>query len=201
MTAREIQRRPGGRSARVRRAVIEATLQVLREGTLEEFSIVRVAEVAGVNPTSIYRRWGTKERLLLDSLISEGESRAVFPDTGTLLGDLAAHVEAVAQYLRSPGGSAFIRVLAHARDAEELAPERKDYLQDRLQHLEVILDRARARGEVQGPIVLRAVLDTLDAPLQVRMITGEPIEDDLPERVARLAVAGLAAGVFAGELV
>src|SRR6267154_2033770 len=49
--------RPGGRSARVRREVLAATLHVLLEEGLDATTIPAIADRAGVHHTSIYRRW------------------------------------------------------------------------------------------------------------------------------------------------
>ncbi len=58
-----VRRRPGGRSARVQVAVLEATFQLLEERGYELLSIASIAERTGVHETSLYRRWKTKEQL------------------------------------------------------------------------------------------------------------------------------------------
>src|SRR5262249_42882867 len=55
--------RPGGRSARVRAAVLAATLELLAERGYEQMELPEVARRAGVNVTTVYRRWGSKARL------------------------------------------------------------------------------------------------------------------------------------------
>jgi AcrR family transcriptional regulator len=50
------KKRLGGRSARVRAAVFEATLQLLVEKGFEGLSIIEIAERSGVNATSIKSR-------------------------------------------------------------------------------------------------------------------------------------------------
>jgi len=59
------RRRPGGRSARVRRAVLDATLELVNAHGLDGVTVAEVAERAGVHETSIYRRWRTREELRL----------------------------------------------------------------------------------------------------------------------------------------
>ena len=54
------RRRPGGRSSRVRAAVLGATLEALVQGGYEALSIAEVAARSGVHESTIYRRWGTK---------------------------------------------------------------------------------------------------------------------------------------------
>ena len=59
--------RPGGRSARVRCEVMGAVVELLGEGGVEAVSVAEVARRAGVNPTSIYRRWRTVDVLILEA--------------------------------------------------------------------------------------------------------------------------------------
>ena len=86
----EPRRRPGGRSARVRAAALEATLAELAESGYPELTLARVASRAGVNKTTLYRRWGTREALVLDAMLELAGEGVKIPDTGSLHGDLLA---------------------------------------------------------------------------------------------------------------
>ena len=52
-----VRSRPGGRSRRVRRAVLDAVVELLEEGGARAVTIAEVAKRSGVNASSIYRRW------------------------------------------------------------------------------------------------------------------------------------------------
>src|SRR5579863_7338677 len=81
-------RRPGGRSARVRARVLEATLDELVESGYAGMTVQGVAARAGVNKTSLYRRWGSKGGLLADALLSSSSDLTDPADTGNLRQDL-----------------------------------------------------------------------------------------------------------------
>ena len=100
-----VQRRTGGRSARVREAVLKATLHTVAERGADAVSISEVARRADVHETSIYRRWPTKEHLVLDALLDYSETKLPIPDTGTLRDDLVAFATEVAGYVDSPLGA------------------------------------------------------------------------------------------------
>ncbi|MEV3975004.1 helix-turn-helix domain-containing protein [Streptomyces sp. NPDC050698] len=51
--------RPGGRSARVRKAVLAATAAELSERGFAAMTIEDIAARSGVHKTTIYRRWST----------------------------------------------------------------------------------------------------------------------------------------------
>ena len=97
-------RRTGGRSARVREAVLRATLDALLAGGSDDLSIREVAQRAGVHETSVYRRWGTRANLILDAVLSEVEAAVPVPDTGSLRGDLLALLSAIAAFITTPLG-------------------------------------------------------------------------------------------------
>src|SRR5438093_9728709 len=85
MTATEVRRRQGGRSARVRRAVLEATLAVLRESGPDQLTVADVARRSRVHETSIYRRWGSRQNLMLDALLGAQDQRMPVPNTGSCM--------------------------------------------------------------------------------------------------------------------
>src|SRR5262245_46618889 len=131
--------RPGGRSARVRAAVHAAAQAVLREGGGAELSIADVAARAGVHPTSIYRRWGSRDALVMDLAIAQVGRDMPIPDTGSLRGDLEAYAIQAARGLSSPAGAAFLRMLVAVLPATaEGRAERAAYLAQRAADIGVI---------------------------------------------------------------
>src|SRR5918992_5228630 len=86
--------RPGGRTARVREAVIAATYDELAERGYAGLTVERVALRSGVHKTTLYRRWGGVDGLLADALAWSSLEPWDVPDTGTLEGDLR-HLGAV----------------------------------------------------------------------------------------------------------
>ena len=167
--------RPGGRSAKVTAAVHQAVLDLLAEG--EPLTIPQVAARAGVNATSVYRRWGDVPALLADTaLVRFGTSGAV-PDTGSLRGDLHAWATALVAESRRPAELALLRAAVAAGPADPVAPEGFESacsacLVGRSSQAEEILDRAAQRGE-EVPSATR-VLDHLVAPIYFRALFGLP---------------------------
>jgi AcrR family transcriptional regulator len=172
-----VQRRPGGRSARVVAAVHAAVNELVADGNPGDVTVSEIAERAGVNPTSIYRRWGTLEALILDVEEARVEVRSPVPNTGTLRGDLLAYALQVAREISRPGGMAFLRAVLAVRqsgDTQHDGPLRK-----RAGQLQTMLDRASDRGE-SAP-ALTDVLDCILAPIYLRAIfgVGKPREEHL----------------------
>ncbi|OON78887.1 TetR/AcrR family transcriptional regulator [Streptomyces tsukubensis] len=167
----ERARRPGGRSARVRAAVHEAVTDLVAERDYGNFTIADVAARAGVADTSIYRRWGSLEALTTEVATSWLTTTSPIPDTGSLEGDLRAYAAKVAHDISGPSGLAVLRlVVALTTGEQDGTRARDDFLAERTRQLQVLLDRARDRGE-QPPDTLD-MLDHILAPMYIRVLFG-----------------------------
>jgi AcrR family transcriptional regulator len=161
--------RPGGRSARVQAAVHQAVTELICQPGTEPLTIPAVAVRAGVNPTSIYRRWGDVQQLLAEVAETELTADTHVPDTGALRRDLHEWAEQVLDYLNQPGGIAFLRTVVNISVDEG---RRQRCLRARRVQLELILRRAADRGEAVP--ALDTVMDRVLAPLYFRVLFGIP---------------------------
>ncbi|WP_238421796.1 TetR/AcrR family transcriptional regulator [Gordonia sp. 'Campus'] len=166
-------RRPGGRSARVQSAVYTAVGQLVGAGSRETMTIPEVAELAGVNPTSIYRRWGTIDTLLGEVAVAALTQGEPLPDTGTLVDDLSEWAQIIAADIGRPKRRAYLRAMVAARD--ELVDVCPCWEIRREQAEQMI---ARARGREESTPSVRQVLDHVIAPLYHHAVFGLPIDDD-----------------------
>jgi AcrR family transcriptional regulator len=187
-----IRRRTGGRSARVRAAVLDATLDTLLAQGPDRLSIADIAVAAGVHETSIYRRWRTKENLIIDALFARTEQDIPVPDTGSLRGDLIAAARSLAAVLTSPIGALLARASVLTVNDPAVAATQERYWATRFELGKAIVNRAIDRGELPPGTQPRPALDMLAGALHMRaLLTHEPIEDDLPERLADTVLFGL----------
>ena len=174
------QRRTGGRSARIRTAIHAAVDELLTESSA--LTVGAVADRAGVSPTSIYRRWGTLEALILDVEAERVRSNSPIPDSGSLRGDLLGYAHNAAHDITRPGGLAFLAAILatnqsgalHSRDPASPDGSRDPLtaapLEDRGVQIQAMLDRAHDRGE---PLLHQVdVLDGILAPIYLRTILG-----------------------------
>jgi AcrR family transcriptional regulator len=186
-------RRTGGRSARVRAAVLRATLDTLLADGADDLSIRDVAQRAGVHETSIYRRWGTRANLILDAVLSEIQAAVPVPDTGSLRGDLLALLAAIAAFITTPVGELLLR-LALRNDMPEDQDARERFWTERFLTGQTVLQRAQSRGELRPGLDYRLTIQTLIGALYVRLLlTREPVDGPLAEQVVDLILAGIAA--------
>jgi len=182
--------RPGGRSALVRTRVHRAVLELLSERGVTDLSIPEVANRAGVNPTTIYRRWSTREGLIADAAIARLEHERPLPDTGALRTDLIAWARSAAAELAAPEGPVFLLALLASWPATEQAQaERQAQLQRRMQGLARILQRAAERGEC--PPEPGLVADAVLGPLYFRSMWGIlPTDPEFPRALVERLLNG-----------
>jgi len=151
-----------------------------------------VAARAGVSKATIYRRWSSKEALVLDAWMACFPLEPV-PDTGSLTGDLIAHSR---QFRDAVSTGTFGRVLpqmvAAARVNEDLAGVFRRLVEDRRARVRVALERAVERGELHAGVDLELVQDLLIGPLFYRtLMSGEPSSDEVIAEVVTIVVAGV----------
>ncbi|MEO9325368.1 TetR/AcrR family transcriptional regulator C-terminal ligand-binding domain-containing protein [Nocardioides sp. C4-1] len=180
-------RRPGGRSTRVLNAVYTAVGELVGEGA-ERVSFPVIAERAGVNPTTLYRRWPDVGSLLEDvavaALTREGESA---PDTGSLRGDLTSWAETISRDISRPERARYLRAMVAARVHLVAACPVNDV---RREQAAEVVQRASTRGE-PAPTV-EQILDHVVAPLYHRVVFALEVDDAFARRLVAdvLAMSG-----------
>ncbi|KXO96170.1 TetR/AcrR family transcriptional regulator [Tsukamurella pseudospumae] len=186
----EVVRRPGGRSARVRRQVLDATRELLIECDLESVTIPEVAARAGVHYSSIYRNWTDRGVLLRDALLDLVAGVAPVPDTGDLEADLLELTDGVLDLYQTPVGRI---LLSTTRSAEEaLVDFRSAYWDLRLEALSAIIDRAVDRGEVPPTSDRRLIFEMILGPILSRqLLLGSELTDLSSRTIVDLVLPGL----------
>jgi AcrR family transcriptional regulator len=105
------RRSPSRRGRPVVDRVLAVTLARLAEVGFARLTIPEVAQLAGVNKTSIYRRWPTKEGLVRDALAASLDGAEAPPDTGSARGDMLELARRAAGRAQSPAGMGAIRAI------------------------------------------------------------------------------------------
>jgi AcrR family transcriptional regulator len=169
------KRRPGGRSARVRRSILDATVDALVEHGYTGLSVEEVATRAGVHKTTIYRRWPNLGTLVVDALLDRQRELVPIPDTGELRGDLLALLDAVAASVTSPEGRALLRA-AQESGPPEIEAMVHGFWNARFALARQIFRRAADRGEIPADLDRNLMIEMAVAPLFFRaLVTREPL--------------------------
>ncbi|MEU9978909.1 TetR-like C-terminal domain-containing protein [Streptomyces sp. NPDC051014] len=149
----------------------QAVIDLLSGAEGAALNIPAIAQRAEVNHTSVYRRWGSLDALVADTVTTRLERDSPLIDTGSLRGDLLAWAEAGVASNRTPEGLALVRAVAMSMPISGRArAERSQHFQRRMHSIERIRERAVTRGE--NPPPLEQIFDLLIAPFYVRALFG-----------------------------
>jgi AcrR family transcriptional regulator len=192
--------RPGGRTARVRAAVLRAAGDVLVEQGFDGLDLADVARRAEVGKTTVYRRWGSVTALVADLLADMAEQSLPREETGSALGDLRANAALVQRTLADPRqGALFRAVIAAATCDERTAQALRRFSEVRVAEWAPCVEQGVARGELPVGTDADAVVRAVSAPLYHQLLTTGVIPDaPAAERAARAAHAAAVAGVYVG---
>jgi len=189
--------RRGGRprSPRAERAILEATRDLLAEGGVGRLTVEGVAARAGVAKTTIYRRYRSKYELALAVLIDMVEQMGAVPDLGDTRRELEAFVDGAIRIL---AGTLMGRVMQGlvsdlAADPHLAAAFRAGAVAQRQRELGEILDRGILRGDLRPDADGELAYELLFGPVYYRlMLSGRPLDPELPERVVAALLAAFA---------
>lgn len=190
--------RPGGRSARVRAAVLDATLAELAEVGYLRLTVENVATRAGVHKTTVYRRWGTVDELIADALDHSRDVDWPLPDTGSVEQDLIAIADDVARTFADPVRRTVpVAVVAAALQSARAREAMARFYADRHRRAAQVVEKAVARRELPETTDAVELVRLTCAPLFYRVfVTGEPVDREVAERSARAALAAARAGLL-----
>lgn len=164
-------RAPGRpRSLEAEQAIRDATVALLTERGVAGLSVEAVAVRAGVAKSTIYRRWPTREDLVV-GVVSDLKSSPDPPPGESVRGDLLHLLHQVGG--AEPGGWAALMNRLMAESERELVAEVwRRSVGPRRAVLRGVLARGVAEGLVRPAADLELVVDLLTAPIVLRARPG-----------------------------
>lgn len=165
-------------------AIYTSVGELVGEGA-DKISFPVIAERAGVNPTTLYRRWvdvhALLEEVAVAALTRDGES---VPDTGSLEQDLTEWADTVARDITRPERTRYLRAMVSARvEMVSSCP----VTERRREQASQMVARARDRGETTPTVP--QVLDHVIAPLYHRVVFALPADQEYARRLVRDVLA------------
>lgn len=182
------------REARVDRAILTATRELIGELGVHDFRVDDVVRRAGVGKGAIYRRYRSKDELVTAAVAAFAGEVAV-PDTGSTRTDLMELMRNAAEtYTDSTAAGVISSLVGAMRQRPELAGAVRDgFFAKQRDALREALGRGVARGDVRADLDVELTLDVLGGALVYRLLVmGDGrIDDGLAEGLVDLAVHGL----------
>jgi AcrR family transcriptional regulator len=177
--------------------ILDAAVEILLEHGYDRLTMDAVALRAKASKATLYRRWTSKQSLVVDAVIRS--KRAADPqevDTGSLRGDLVATFCGHGGLTERDSTLLLAAVLTALHTDDAFAREfRQRFLEPKIELGQRIFERARARGELRPDAPLDLIAPALPGILLHRsFVLGQPIDQDLVERVIDAIILPCATG-------
>lgn len=192
----ELRSRRRARPALVRgepvvRAVLAAALVELARTGYHGLRVEEVAARAGVNKTTVYRRWPDKQELVRDALLSVTVGAFSAPNTGSLRGDLLAIARRNVALAGRPEHQGVFRMFVAAGEDAELAAIVGSLRQAFASVPGEVLAAAEARGEIGPGVDARLLFEVLAATLNWWLLFERaPVDEALLQRTVDMLLRG-----------
>jgi len=181
---------PQRRGAKVVDAILDAAMHELARVGFAGLSIEDGAARAGVNKTTVYRRWPTKRELVVAALTNAAIREEAMPNSGDVRRDLFEFMRGIRDVLSSPvGRSTYLALLADEPVIAGVAAEVRTRGEARMR---MVIGRAIERGELPRDLDLELVGELIFGALQVRLLfkRDATVNDDYLHKVIDFVVAG-----------
>lgn len=184
----DVVRGPGRpREERVTRAVLDAVVELIAEQGMGAVTMDAVAARAEVSKPAMYRRWPTKQDLIL----AAAESR-IGPLSIVDMGDFRAELRQILtirmKAYRAPGADRLLAgVIGSAAEAGSVRSAYAAYIARATGETRRILERGIARGDVRPGVDVEAAATLVAGSLLFRVIGEQRLPDEhLVESVLEL---------------
>jgi AcrR family transcriptional regulator len=149
-----------------------------------------VAVKAGVNKTTVYRRWATRADLVIAALTALATPpKAVH--TGQLEGDLHSTFMTATTLRSTPVGRGVVRALIAERGDPEVERVVRVIKERHRAPARSVLEHAQRRGDLPRRVDIELLLDILTGTINGRLRDcPRPLDKQWVRRVIRLVLAG-----------
>lgn len=189
-------RRPGGRTAEVGARIHQAIIDLIIEKGIEACTFSAVAERAGVERSTLYRRFPNRWDAIIDAFLNIAGADVTPEATGSFAGDLRSVLRKLRDILETPLGPAVVSVAAALR-ARPDAEYSRDYFLRRMQQIDPMYDAAVERGELSSEADRELIKSMAAGSLYHRIfLAGRTADDAFIDAV----VAGIARAFGSSEV-
>jgi len=175
-----ITRRPGRpRSETTRQNILQATLRLLEDTTVQSLTIEAIAREAGVGKATIYRWWDSKALVVIDAFIEHHIVRTPMPRYLPPAEALTIHFAALVREYAGWSGRIVAQIIAEGQaDPAVLREFRERFHYGRRAVVREVLEHWRRDGGIPAPTDIEVLADLIYAPIYMRLLLGHSPLDD-----------------------
>jgi AcrR family transcriptional regulator len=180
----------------ITKAITEAVLDELAEQGYARVSMEAVAKRAGVGKSALYRRWPSKQDMVVAVLSDFSVAWVTIPDTGSLRGDLRETLDTLLGWLTHPR---FSRILPDLVAETSRNPQLGEVVKamvgaPKRERGKVMFQRAIERGELPADTDLELVMDLFPAPIYWRLtVRAAEAEPDYLDKLTEMLLRAIGA--------
>src|SRR3954466_8104671 len=178
-----------------------AILRLLADVGYGALTMDAVASEAGVGKATIYRRWRTKQDLVVDTIADLNRDEASPPDTGSLEQDPRQMLHRLVAVISGPLGAATLSLLSTVPHQPALAEAfRRGPLNVWQSAFNEVWARAEQRGELRPGVSGSLSAEATSALLVQRwLLTGDAVYDDYADQVLDTVILPLLRSTAGGR--
>jgi AcrR family transcriptional regulator len=189
-----VVRAPGRpRSEEARKAILQSTVELLKEYGFSDLSIESIAAHAQVGKATVYRWWPNKAALVIDAFVSVVGDELRYRTTGPAMEAFRGQMERWIPIFNSPLGKVIAAVIgAGQSDPEIIEAFRLHWVEPRRREARELIVQSVKAGELRADISADTILDLLYGPLYLRlMVRNGPLTLELVDEIFAVVLPGL----------
>ena len=183
------------RSETSRKAILEATSELLAETTVQKLSIEAIARRAGVGKTTIYRWWPNKAAVVIDAFVEHHLVHTPIRDDVPVTEALREHLGSLIEQYAGPQGRLVAQIIAESQyDETTLHEFRERFWDGRRAATRGLVERGVRDGDLRADVDPGLIAELVYSAVYVRLLFGYGrLDRDFAESVVALALGGVAA--------
>jgi AcrR family transcriptional regulator len=183
MTATDTTTRRGSggrpRSETTRRNILEATIRLLQQESVQSLTIEAIAREAGVGKATIYRWWDSKALVVIDAFVEHHIVMTPMPRNRPPAEALRVHFSALVREYAGWSGRIVAQIIAEGQtDPAVLRAFRERFHYGRRAVVREVLQQWRSDSLLAAPSDIELLGDLIYAPVYMRLLLGHAPLDD-----------------------
>ena len=172
-----VAKRPGGRTAEVTARVHQAITELLLEGGVDACTFSAVAQRAGVERSTLYRRFPDRWDAIIDTWMATAAAEVMPKLQGSFARDLKSVLRRLVTTLESPLGPALLTFAADLR-TKSGNDYTREFFDRRIDQLAPMFDASIERGDLPADVDREALFTFAAGPIYFRLFIASRTVDD-----------------------
>jgi AcrR family transcriptional regulator len=183
------------RSETSRRAILEATSDLLDETTVQKLSIEAIAKRAGVGKTTIYRWWPSKAAVVIDAFVEYHLVHTPIRDDVPVRQAMTEHLASLVEQYAGPRGRLVAQIIAEMQyDESTLREFRERFWDGRRAATRALVERGVREGDLRDDLDPELMVEIIYSAVYIRLLFHyRTLDRTFAEAIIAAAFAGIAA--------